>query len=129
MELVVAESMEEALIKGRDPSTKKGGMKVGEMVWWHGMGFLVTDVRPNGNFGFRNPYYRVTMSTDWAEWDWRLGIWMMKGGHGLKPRRMNGKLIEPDLPRCENCNAITHRKMFCTDCCNEGAARDYNNNK
>jgi hypothetical protein len=124
-DILIAEEMKEALSKYRDPLSKEEGVKVGETVWWHGMGFLVTTLGRNGKFGFKNPYFSVSINRSCFKWSGDLRCWMAKIDHGVTPRRVNGKIIEPDLPRCGNCKAVTHRRRFCTNCCNDGAAKDY----
>lgn len=108
--------------------------KVGDALWWRGMRMEIADVdEDRGLVRYRTVHeeghYRCTSNL--ADLDWRedLELWVLPGTEGQMPKVLRGKIVDPEPPKCVNCDAVTHRgakrgtdRILCTDCRLKGVA-------
>ena len=96
-----------------------GSMELGDAVWWRGMRFFVTDMdEERGIFRYAGVgnQYRCASNMEDARFLPHLNIWAMTGVEGTLPTLVDGKIVDPEPPRCANCGAITWRAVLCTNC-------------
>jgi hypothetical protein len=88
---------------------------VGDAVWWRGMRFVVTEVTQKV-VSYKNDYYTCSSAKAEMKWNDELSLWYLPGVEGRMPKLVRGEIIDPPLPRCIGCGAVTFRRDLCTTC-------------
>lgn len=103
--------------------------EIGSTIWWRGLRCEVVETlkgRGMGGLGLvryrtlEGPFINLSNVSDMI-WHEEFQLWYMPGVTGKMPHyNGTGEMIDPPVPRCANCGAVSWRQPFCTNCRNTG---------